>query len=75
MKAEHFCFWLQGFFELSDVKELSEREIDIIKKHLNMVFIHDIDPKMGSAKHQAELNDAHAGYPSDFNHDKTVFRC
>lgn len=44
IKATEFCYWLQGLFELSDELSLSKRQADIIKTHLNMVFVHDIDP-------------------------------
>lgn len=30
-------------------------------RHLNMVFVHEIDPSMGPPAHQAKLNDAHEG--------------
>lgn len=44
MKAVEFCYWLQGYFELSGGKDLDVVQVETIKKHLNMVFIHDIDP-------------------------------
>lgn len=63
MKAENFCYWLQGFFEITDPEFkgmiCSSEQILMIRKHLNMVFAHDIDPKMGDAKHQQKLNDIH----------------
>lgn len=63
MKAENFVYWLQGFFEITgEPKEgLTLDQIRIIRNHLNMVFIHDIDPKMGDKEHQTKLNDAHLG--------------
>lgn len=39
LSAENFCFWLQGFFELTDVKTLSEKQVNIIKEHLELVFV------------------------------------
>ncbi len=44
MNSIDFCFWLQGCFEITETKELSREQIDIIKNHLNLVFIHEIDP-------------------------------
>jgi len=39
MSAEMFCYWLQGHFELNpDLKELDEKQIQIIKEHLKLVF-------------------------------------
>lgn len=38
MTTEQFTYWLQGFFEISDAKELKAKEVKIIKDHLNLVF-------------------------------------
>lgn len=61
MKAENFCYWLQGYFEISGVDgdTMTTEKIECIRKHLALVFKHDIDPKQGSPEHQAELNEIH----------------
>jgi hypothetical protein len=41
MKAENFCFWLQGFFELTDPKQVTPEQAEQIKTHLALVFQHD----------------------------------
>lgn len=61
MKARDFCYWLQGLFELSGVEELDKRQTEMIKKHLNMVFYHEIDPSMGGEEHQGKLSQIHQG--------------
>lgn len=40
MNEREFCYWLQGFFELSgeDVVDLSAEQVQIIKDHLSLVF-------------------------------------
>lgn len=38
MNSEQFCFWLQGFFEMTDSKNLSEAQVKMIKEHLGLVF-------------------------------------
>lgn len=50
MRAENFCYWLQGFFEIQDAgaaerssealkgRSLSEKQVEIIRKHLSLVF-------------------------------------
>ena len=38
MTTEQFTIWLQGFFELSEEKTLSEKQVTIIKDHLALVF-------------------------------------
>jgi len=61
MTAENFAYWLQGFFEITgnNDKGLTSIQTDMIQRHLNMVFIHDIDPKMGDKKYQLKLSEAH----------------
>jgi hypothetical protein len=42
MKAENFCFWLQGFFELNgNTATLSPEQVELVKMHLGLVFKHD----------------------------------
>ena len=42
MNSETFCFWLQGFIELSDTDggspHISEKQWLMIKDHLKLVF-------------------------------------
>lgn len=69
MTPENFCYWLQGYFEIADPKSLSEKELEMIKNHLNLVFLHSIDPKASAhisdpkeAKTlQETLNKVHSG--------------
>jgi hypothetical protein len=70
VKATDFCYWLQGYFELSkageqpDVPfELDSAQADIIQRHLALVFQHDIDPKQGSPAVQQQLQSIHDGLP------------
>jgi len=65
MNAVDFCFWLQGFFEISEDNNLSPRQLEVIKAHLSLVFVHEIDP-MREAETSAtkqQLDVAHAGKP------------
>lgn len=66
MKSRDFCYWLQGFFEINDaavdsINELTHEQVEMIKNHLALVFKHEIDPAMGNADHQEELNEIHSG--------------
>jgi hypothetical protein len=63
MKATEFCYWLQGMFELTEVKSLNEEQTDLIRRHLAMAFQHDID-KRPSEEEQAKLNKLHRPDPS-----------
>ena len=75
MKSRDFCYWLQGYFEIIDSDRaedantipLTPQKVESIKKHLAMVFKHEIDPSMGDAEHQHELTNIH-----DPN---TLFKC
>ncbi len=57
MTSREYCYWLQGFFELN-VNDcvLTKGQIDCIRKHLALVFKHEIDP---SYPNQGELNKIH----------------
>jgi len=49
MKSVEFCYWLQGLFELQNPKSLNAMQTNEIKKHLAMVFKHEIDPIIGAS--------------------------
>jgi hypothetical protein len=67
VQSRDFCYWLQGFFELHpDIKRLNSEQIDLIKKHLHLVFTHEIDPsfkspdpKKSDEQHMEELRKIH----------------
>ena len=63
MNSREFCYWLQGWFELNstiDHRDGATKEtLDMIQKHLNMVFVHEIDPSYGDEKEQEKLNKIH----------------
>ncbi len=48
MTSRDFAYWLQGLFELSPSGiSLDGEQTDKIRKHLAMVFLHEIDPSFG----------------------------
>lgn len=65
MKAVEFCYWLQGYFELSNLPpegmSLTAEQVAAIRNHLALVFKHDIDPKAGPPEYQQELQVLHDG--------------
>lgn len=72
MTSRDFAYWLQGFFEISNVETITKEQTNMIKRHLNLVFKHEIDPSMGDKQHQDELNTIHNNkYPKS----KTLIRC
>lgn len=60
MKSRDFCYWLQGYFEISDSKALNPAQVEVMRNHLAMVFIHEIDPSF-PAEQQEALRAAHEG--------------
>lgn len=59
MTTRDFCYWLQGMFELTGVTSLDPRQVQTIRNHLDLVFVHDIDTPDPTGKEQA----AHDGKP------------
>lgn len=64
MTAVQFCYWLQGYFEVRAASgepggSISTKQSEVIQRHLNMVFSHDIDPQAGGPEVQHKLNDIH----------------
>lgn len=73
MTSRDFCYWLQGLFELSTVKELDSTQIAVIKKHLNMVFLHEIDPGFGADKDRLlELHNPPASTGTPIRHEQVI---
>jgi hypothetical protein len=70
--SRDFCFWLQGFLEIQEAAvqptmttsnafhALDPMQLQCVKRHLALVFTHEIDPSMGPAQHQASLDKIHA---------------
>ncbi len=62
MKATDFAYFLQGMFELTDTKTLDEKQVQMIKNHLKLVFLYDIDPSYSDDKTlQAIFQNIHDG--------------
>jgi uncharacterized protein YfkK (UPF0435 family) len=57
MTSREFAYWLQGFFEISGSEDLSKSQVEMIKKHLNMVFVHEIDPSYPDADKLQQIHD------------------
>ena len=85
MSSREFCYWLMGFFEINDAglpgamkvdSGLIGERVDMIKRHLALVFKHEIDP---SYPNQDELNKIHeaadAMAHAKPNYSDTIIRC
>ncbi len=63
MSSRDFAYWLMGFFEINGKSEpLTAEQTEIIKRHLSMVFAHEIDPSFPPAQ-QSALNHLHGNNP------------
>ena len=74
MTSRDFCFWLQGYFEISNSSSISSDQINMVKRHLALAFKHEIDPSLGG--NAVELQKIHDG-PA-FNPKEsagTIMRC
>lgn len=71
MKARDFCYWLQGYFELAGDDAISIEATKAIKNHLNMVFVHEIDPSFPEEQ-QDQLNKIHENKTTK---DEVIMRC
>lgn len=67
MTSREFCYFLQGMFELcpDSVKTgLTSEQTDLVRRHLALVFTHEIDPSYSKdPKVQEELNKIHNPKP------------
>ena len=70
MTSRDFCFFLQGFLEVSgpDVA-IDSTKLQIIRNHLNLVFKHEIDPSMPDPL--GELQSIHDGNKMN----SSIIRC
>jgi len=70
MNTIDFCYWLQGYFEISGETDISAEQADVIQKHLSLVFKHEIDPLRESetTTNASVLNHTHSG-------NDTLVRC
>ena len=83
MTSRDFAFWLQGFLEVTNTADINRLQTEVIRKHLNLVFYHEIDPSYTEdVVKQEAMNQIH-GAPNlvkptntAFPHEeKAVFRC
>jgi hypothetical protein len=75
MTSRDFCFWLQGYFEVGYKSGgLNNDQVKTIRRHLALVFKHEIDPSMPDE--DGELQSIHDGpkTPSPFGTD-VLIRC
>jgi hypothetical protein len=69
--SRDFAYWLQGFFELYDPKTIDAKQTQLIRQHLNLVFIHEIDPSHSDdPKVQGALQAVHDGVDVNELRDK-----
>ena len=76
MTSRDFCYWLQGFFEITNHHDelITASQAAMIKRHLSMVFVHEIDPSFGDNVQQDKLDAAHKPSPP-IPSGSILFRC
>ena len=87
MTSRDFAYWLQGYFEIHGGNVdpdsgarydtgLDAKQVDIIKRHLAMVFVHEIDPSHGGKEKQDKLNEIHNPKPpAPLHGGNPIYRC
>lgn len=51
MRSDQFVYWIQGYFELQGTNQaLTPEQVQIIKNHLKLVFLYEIDPSYSDNK-------------------------
>lgn len=74
MNSIDFCYWLQGYFEVSEAEDLTPKQTEIVKAHLSLVFKHEIDP-LRESQTPATPNDLNITHgPNSAGNDHLV-RC
>lgn len=38
MNPRDFCMWLHGFFEIAGTNKLTEKQVEMVKTHLDLMF-------------------------------------
>lgn len=57
MTSRDFCYWLQGFYEITGPSaEITRDQNKILLKHLAMVFKHEIDPSFPDNKELSKIH-------------------
>ena len=76
MKASEFCYWLQGVFEVAKLEELDKEQTQIIKNHLGLVFVCELDKieEVETGLDASSLNDIHNA-TNNSPDNETRYRC
>ena len=75
MTSRDFCYWLQGYFEISKAPMIGFEEADIVKRHLALVFLHEIDPEIPDPKRTLQATHDGTHTPGKTAAEQTVYRC
>lgn len=81
MTSRDFCYWLQGFYEIGMTKGpstgLTPEQSDIVRRHLALVFKHEIDPSVdkGRVDVAKALQEIHDGPTATDKFPGPVYRC
>ena len=71
MRSRDFVYWLLGFFELANPKELNAEQTETIRKHLHLVFEHEIDPSFPDSETLKEIHNEDNNSDSELKVDES----
>ncbi len=75
MTSRDFAYWLQGFFEVSARDSITKEQTTIIKNHLNLVFLHEIDKQYKPGDGSQQVHDGLAKPPKQSFPESEILRC
>lgn len=83
MTSRDFCFWLQGYLEITGAGgvggTMSDQQVACIQRHLGLVFTHEIDPSMKTPEpktaHETTLDEKHRPQFGGTDAHGNVYRC
>ena len=76
MTSRDFAYWLQGFFEVSNAETMTKEQTEVVKKHLNLVFFHEIDPSYTDDPiKQKQMNEIHNNGKPNGDGSNALLRC
>jgi quinol-cytochrome oxidoreductase complex cytochrome b subunit len=76
MTSNDFCNWLKGYLDLTENTAMTSKQLEMVKRHLAMVFKYEIDPSYGNDEVQQKLNKIHNEPFNEYDpFDEVLIKC